>query len=323
MADAQVDLLGIAIEVVVVVRLDVGVARGERGLQGGNVDEHEPEPALLRHQVVVGVLVEQRGHVLVRRVQPLAEVVGPERDRAQADALVAADVLALDLVVADRDPVGERRLQPLEHQRPPHALLELGRAQRRLLHPQHLEIGGLADERAVLLEGGERNDGLPHLRVADGHAEARGFLQRRVLVDHLLQQLPVDAHGTQEVCGDLTAGLDLVALELAAKERLELADGDLLVPDLGQHVGQRAGGLGGGLDQGEPEDQQGETGEGEGPLQPRLVASHAIQHRHRVLTPCTVAAASSSRCASEPRSTSSTGPAASMRPAASPPARKV
>ena len=79
------------------------------------------------------------------------------------------------------------------------------------------------------------------------------------------------------------AGLDLVALQLAPVQGLELADGDLLVADVGQDVGHGAGRDGRLLEQREPEDQQGETREGEGPLQPRFVASHAIQHCHRVV----------------------------------------
>jgi hypothetical protein len=52
---------------------------------------------------------------------------------------------------------------------------EFGGHHRRPLHAQQLLVALLADEAAVLLECGHREDALSHFLVADGDAEALGF----------------------------------------------------------------------------------------------------------------------------------------------------
>ena len=76
----------------------------------------------------------------------LAELVGGEVDDRELDLLVAALELGLDFLVGDGDPVGERALQLLHHDAAADLLLELVRAQRRVLHVEHLPVAGLADE---------------------------------------------------------------------------------------------------------------------------------------------------------------------------------
>ncbi len=218
-AGAQRHRLGVAVGIVAVVPLDVVVARGERLLQRRDVDQHEAQLPLFRHRVVDGVLCEQRGDVSVGGLDALAEVVGPERDGAHADRLAAANMLPPQVLVGHRDPVGHGCLQPFQHQRPADVLLELRRGHRRRLQPKTLDIGLFADELAVLLKRRERDDAIANLLVGHRHPEPLSFLQRCVLVDHLLKDLPVDPHRPQDLGGDLAVGLRLIVPAAVADTR--------------------------------------------------------------------------------------------------------
>ena len=93
-------------------------------------------------------------------------------------------------------------------------VLELGGVQRRPLHAQQLLIARFADEAAVLLERRHREDALPHFLVADRDAEPLGFGERGVLVDHLLQDLLVDAELLEQLLAHVAAVGRAIRLQL-------------------------------------------------------------------------------------------------------------
>ena len=94
------------------------------------------------------------------------------------------------------------------------AVLELGRRHRRPLHAQQLLVALLADELAVLLERRNREDALAHFLVAHRDAEPLGFGERGVLVDHLLQDLLLDAELLQQLLAHVAAVGGAVRLQL-------------------------------------------------------------------------------------------------------------
>ena len=124
---------GIPIDVGVVGIFDFVRRDDERLGDAVDVNHQEADPSLFRHLVVARVLDVERGDILVARLHFVPVVVGPERDDAELDLLVAAPVLLLELGVRDGDPVGEHGLQPLDEQALTEALLELVRRDRRVL----------------------------------------------------------------------------------------------------------------------------------------------------------------------------------------------
>ena len=76
---------------------------------------------------------------------------------------------------------------------------------------------------AVLLERRHREDPLPHFLVAHRDAEALGFGQRGALVDHLLQDLLVDAELLQQLLAHVAAVRRAVRLQLRLIGAAELA----------------------------------------------------------------------------------------------------
>ncbi len=91
---------------------------------------------------------------------------------------------------------------------------ELGLRHRRPLAAEQLLVPLLADELAVFLQPRNREDLLRELLVADADALALGLGQRRLLVDHLLQDLLVDAELPQQLVVDVAAVRRLVRLHL-------------------------------------------------------------------------------------------------------------
>ena len=79
---------------------------------------------------------------------------------------------------------------------------------------EQLLVALLADERAVLLERRDREDALRDFLVADPDAEALGFGERRALVDHLLQDLLLDAELLQQLLAHVAAVRRAVRLQL-------------------------------------------------------------------------------------------------------------
>ncbi len=107
--------------------------------------------------------------------------------------------------VRHRHPVGERGAQLVDHHAAPQVLLELRLRHRRALAAEQLLVARLADEPAVLLQAGNREDLLRQLLVADADALALRLGQRRLLVDHLLQDLLLDAELPQQLLVDVAA----------------------------------------------------------------------------------------------------------------------
>ena len=116
------------------------------------------------------------------------------------------------------------------------------------------------------MEEWQRENPLPNLGVCYDHAKSLGLLQRRILVDHLLQQLTVDPHRLQDLRRDLTARLGAVLIELRQVDAAEFSDSDLLVAHLRDDIGEGAWGLRLRLNQREAENQQRESGESQRPL---------------------------------------------------------
>ena len=96
-------------------------------------------------------------------------------------------MLFVHLGFRNAHPAGDRRPQPLDHDLVPDLVLELGRIDRRALLLEQLPIAGLADERAVHLEGRHGEDALADLGVAHLEAQSLGLLECGLSVDHLLQ----------------------------------------------------------------------------------------------------------------------------------------
>ena len=110
--------------------------------------------------------------------------------------------------------------------------------------------------------------------------EALRLGERGVLVDQLLEDLPVDAERPQHLFADLAARLKPVGLQLPEVHLPELLQRDLVRAHPGEHVGGQAvvphGAHADAGDQGD----EGDHDEAEAPLEPGLVAPHPIEHRH-------------------------------------------
>ena len=116
-----------------------------------------------------------------------------------------------------------RRAQLVDHHAAAQVLLEVDLGHRRALLAEQLLVTRLADEAAVFLQPRNREDLLRELLVADADALALGLGQRRLLVDHLLQDLLVDAELAQQLLVDVAAVRRLVRLHLREIATLELA----------------------------------------------------------------------------------------------------
>jgi hypothetical protein len=187
-------LLGgrVLLDVVVVGALDLLAGDGRLGAQRLLIDRHEPDLPLLADAVGVLVGVEVLRHVVVARVDSLAVLVGGEVDDGELDLLVAFAVLGVDVLVADGDPAGDGGLQLLGDDAAADLVFEVRGPHRRVLHLEDLAVALIADELAAFLEGRQRQDPLADLFVAGADAEAVGFGERRLLLDHLLNDALVD-----------------------------------------------------------------------------------------------------------------------------------
>ena len=75
---------------------------------------------------------------------------------------------------------------------------------------------------------GRRENALAHLDVADSEALAPRFGHHRFFIDHLLQDLLLDAQLPQQLFVHLRAVGVAIGLQLRVVAPLKLADGDLL-----------------------------------------------------------------------------------------------
>ena len=266
------------IRVVVLTHFVVG--QHEAVEDGRLVHQQEPQPPFLGNLVGGRFLREEQRHVAVGRFHLVAEVGGAERDDVHADSLVAAPVLAGDLGVRHAHPAGDGLLQPVDQDFAADLLLELPGVQGGTLLLQQLAVARLADEPTVDLEGRQRQDALAHLRVAHFQAQPLRFGQRRVAVDHLLQNLPVDAERAEHFLGDLPARLQAVRLKLAGVYLLEVGQRDFLFADARDDVAGQPGPAGLVHEAGNVQEDECKNDEREAPLEPALVASHPVEHGH-------------------------------------------
>ena len=212
-------------------------------------------------------------------VQPVA--VGRERDDGQLDLVVPAPVLLFELLVRHRQPLGDRLAELLDHQRAADALLELGGRHRRPLRRQELLVALRADEHAVFLQRRDRVDALGDLLVADRQPEALGLGQRRAFLDHLLENLLLDAELLQQLFVHLAAvGRPGRPAAGPAYGPAELVGANLVTVDRGDRVGRGGVGVAASQELGDVEDYKREADESQAPLEPVPVPSHPVKHGH-------------------------------------------
>ena len=227
MAGAHLFGRRVLLDVVVVRALDLLAGDDGLGAHRFLIDRQKTNLPLLGHAIGFLVLVEVLRDVRVGRGRRIAELVGRKGHDRELDLLVAPLVFLRDVVVVDRDPAGERRLELLDGDAAAQLVFELVGAHRRHLHAQDLPVALVADELAVLLEGRERQDALAHFGVARRDPEPRGFGGRGLLLDHLLDDALVDAELLQQLLVDVGAVRLPVGAHLLFVDAPELRDGDL------------------------------------------------------------------------------------------------
>lgn len=212
--------------------------------------------------------------------QALAELVRRDVDHLYLDALVALLELADDVGVSHRHPARDRRLKLLGDDAAPDLVLELVGTHRGGLHPEQLAVALVADELAVILEGGQRQDALADLGITCLDPEARGFGQRRLFLDHLLHDPLVDPQLFQQLVVDVgPVGLP-VGLHLLLVDAAEVGGGDLAAFDVGDD--RIAGGPRGSFahEAGDVEEDKRDDHNREAPFEPALVSAHPVEHCH-------------------------------------------
>ncbi len=225
--------------------------------------------------------LEVGGDFRVARRDLASELVGGERHDRELDLVIAPPVLLLEILVGDRQPVGQRRAQLLDCELPPDVVLEIARRHRRPLESQQLLIPLLADERAVLLKRWNRENPMPHLRVIDGDAEPARLCERGAFVHHLLEDLLLHAELLEQLLAHLAAVGGAIRLELRLIGPPEFVRRDVLAVDPGD--GFAGGGVGAVAAQEvrNVEDDEGQHDEAQAPFEPAHVPTHPIQHGHK------------------------------------------
>jgi hypothetical protein len=146
---------------------------------------------------------------------------------------------------------------------------------------QQLLVALLADELAVFLQPGDREDLLGELVVADAQLVVVRLDDGNLLVDHLRQDLLVDAELPDQLFVDLPAELLLIRLDLRLVARLEIARGQVMPIHLGDHLARRGAKRGGGVPPEKVRDVENDERQhhqGEAPFEPSLVPTHAVEH---------------------------------------------
>ncbi len=203
------------------------------------------------------------------------------QDHVEFHLLIAAAVFGRDVGVVHRHPAGERVAEFFDQQRAAQRALELRRRHRRVLHLQQRAIALLADEPAVLLEAGQRQDALANFDVADADALLARFGHHGFFVDQLLQDLAIDAELLQQRVVQLAAVGVAIRGHLRVVAARELADGDRLALDVREHLARGRAGAGGEKIR-DVEDHEGQDDERQAPFQPALVTPHPVEHCHCV-----------------------------------------
>ena len=146
----------------------------------------------------------------------VAELVRGQRDHCSFTFSLRLLVLAVDVGV--RQPIqsvsAERSLSiiMLRRRLSSKSLLVIGGC----CDAQQLLVALLADEAAVFLQRGNGEDLLRELFVAHADALALGLDQRGLFVDHLLEDLLIDAELPHQLLVDAAAILLLVGLDLTS-----------------------------------------------------------------------------------------------------------
>ena len=256
-----------------------------RDLQPGliAIEQEVLDFSLLADAVFRFVRLEVRRDVGVGDGDVAAELRRRQRDDLQLHLLVALVVLALDVGIGHRHPIRQRRAQLVEDHAASQALLELRLGHRWVLAKQQLLISLLADEPSVFLERRDREDLLGEFVVADRDAVLLGLDEADLLVDHLRQNLLVDAELPQQLIVEAAAELLAIRLHLRQVPLLEIASGDGAAIDLGNHLTRSRTGAGrSGLDEiWDVEKYERQHHDGKAPLEPILVPTHPVEHGHR------------------------------------------
>ena len=203
-------------------------------------------------------------------------------DQLHLHLLVPARELRVGLGVGHGDPVGDDGAEFLDEQLAAEARLELAGRHRRPRGVQHGLVLRLADELAVELELGHRQDPLTDLVIGDGHAEAVGLGDHRLLVDELLQHLLLEAELSQQLLADVGAVRLPVRRHLPLVRGPELQDADAPAVHLRDLVA-RQGAARGVLRAEEVRNVQNDERhhhKAKAPLEPALVTPHTVEHRH-------------------------------------------
>ena len=272
---------GVLLDVVVVGAFDIAGRHVHPGAHRLDVDEQITDLALLGHLEVVLVRLEVRCHVRIGRRDVLAERVGGEADHRQLDLVVPAPVFLFEVLLADRQPVGDRGAQLFDRDGAADGVFELGGGQRRALQAQQLLIALLADEIAVFLKRRHGEDALPHFLVARLDAEPLGLGQRRALVHQRLQDLLIDAQLLEQLFAHVSAIRGTIGLQLRLVRPPEFAGGDLMARHVGDGFPRRGVRPRAPHELGDVENHERQHDEAETPFEPAAVLAHAIEHCHK------------------------------------------
>ena len=274
------------LDVVVVVALHVGLRHHHRLPRLVAIEQQVRDLALFADTVLRLAQLEKRGDVGIGDHDVASELVGGQRDHLQLHLLVARAVLALEIRIRDRHPVGDRGAQLVDDHAAPQRLLELGLGHRRVLRLQQLLVARFADELSVLLQPGDREDLPRQLLVADREAVTIRLDERHLLVDHLRENLLVDPELAQQLAVQAAAELRGVVLHLLDIALLELARGQLVSVDLRDHLARRRAERLGRLQKvlRDEESNERQHNGAKAPFEPGLVPAHPVEHGHAVNT---------------------------------------
>ena len=245
------------------------------------IDERVLHLALLGDPVGFLARLEVRRDLGIGDFDAFLELVGGERDDGELDLFVALVELGDHVVVGDGDPVGQRALELLEHDAAPDFFFEVARIDRRVLHAQDLGVAGVPDELTVFLEGRDGENPGANLGVACRQPLALRFGQRRFLFDQLLHDALVDAELLEQLLVHAAAIGVAIRLHLLLIDPAESPDGDVAAVDAGDDA-VIAGAIEAGILQeaGDVNGYECNNDHRQAPLEPGLVSSHPIEHRH-------------------------------------------
>ena len=246
------------------------------------VDERVLHLALLGDPVGFLARLEVRRDLGIGDFDAFLELVGGERDDGELDLFVALVELGDHVVVGDGDPVRQRALELLEHDAAPDFFFEVARVDRRVLHA----AGSGRSGRSPMNWPFSWKAGMARIRARTSASLAvmplaLRFGQRRFLFDHLLHDALVDAELLEQLLVHVAAIGVAIRLHLLLVDPAEPPDGDVAAVDAGDDA-VIAGAIEPGILQeaGDVNGYECNNDHGQAPLEPGLVSSHPIEHRH-------------------------------------------